>query len=114
VRYVCLTQSGEPEGVKEALQDERWREAMNSEYQALLNNKTWHLVPSQHATNVINYKWVYKIKRKHDRSMGRYKAHLVAKGFKQRHRIDYGDTFSLIIKAVTIHVVLSLAVSSSA
>jgi hypothetical protein len=80
---------------------------MNFEYQTLLKNKTWHLVPSHQATNVINCKWVYKIKRKQDGSVAR----LVAKGFKQRHDIDYDDTFSLVIKAVTIRVMLSLAVS---
>jgi hypothetical protein len=64
VRYVCLTVSGEPKSVEEALNHERWRGTMDEEYQALLKNKTWHLVPSQHASNVIDCKWVYKIKRK--------------------------------------------------
>jgi hypothetical protein len=41
----------------------------------------------------------------------RYKARLVAKGFNERHGINYGDTFSSVIKAATICVVLSLAVS---
>jgi hypothetical protein len=85
---------------------------MNYEYQALLKIKTWHLVPSHRATNVIDCKWVHKIKkRKQDRSVERYKARLVEKGFKQRNEIDYGDTFSPMIKAATIRVVLSLAVS---
>jgi hypothetical protein len=42
--------------------------------------------------------------------MDRFKARLMAKGFKQRHGIDYDDTYSPVIKPTTIHVVLSLVV----
>lgn len=55
---------------------------MDHEYNALLKNKTWHLVPPKRGKNVINCKWVYKIKRKADGTLDRYKARLVAKGFK--------------------------------
>jgi hypothetical protein len=84
---------------------------MDEEYDALIQNGTWHLVPATHGQNVIDCKWVYKVKRKADGTVDRYKARLVAKGFKQRYGIDYEDTFSPVVKAATIHVVLSLAVS---
>jgi hypothetical protein len=35
----------------------------------------------------------------------------VAKGFKERYKIDYEDTFSPVVKAATIRLVLSLSVS---
>lgn len=111
VRYGMLASTGEPTDLADALQDKNWKQAMNSEYEALMRNKTWHLVPPQRGTNVIGCKWVYKIKRKSDGSLDRYKARLVAKGFKQRYGIDYEDTFSPVIKAATIRVILSLAVS---
>ncbi|WVZ96930.1 LOW QUALITY PROTEIN: hypothetical protein U9M48_042510 [Paspalum notatum var. saurae] len=57
------------------------------------------------------YNTVYKIKRKQDGSLDRYKAQLVAKGFKQRYVIDYEHTFSPVVKAATIRVVLSIAMS---
>jgi hypothetical protein len=93
VHYACLDDSGEPENLLEALKHEKWKSVMDEEYQALLNNKTWHLVPRHKANNIIDCHWVYKIKKKSDGSIKRYKARLVAKGFKQRQCIDYEDTF---------------------
>jgi hypothetical protein len=54
---------------------------------------------------------VYKIKRRGDDCLDRYKARLVVKGFKQQYGIDYEETFSSVVKSATIRVVLSLVVS---
>ena len=101
----------EPADYLEALEDENWRRAMEEEYQALMKNLTWHLVPPHAGCNLIDCKWVFKLKQKADGSVERYKARLVAKGFKQRYGIDYEDTFSPIVKSTTVRLVLSLAVS---
>jgi hypothetical protein len=61
--------------------------------------------------NLIDYKWVYKIKCKTDGSIDRYNTRLVAKGFKQRYDIDYDDTFSRVVKFATICLVPFIAVS---
>jgi histone deacetylase 1/2 len=84
---------------------------MDVEFDALHRNKTWHLVPPQKGKNVIDCKWVFKIKRRLDEKIDRYKERLVVKGFKQRYDIDYEDTFSPMVKATTIRLVLSLAIS---
>ena len=84
---------------------------MDEEYRALKQNKTWHLVPARADKNVIDCKWVQKLKRRADGSVDRYKAQLVAKGFKQRYGIDYENTFNPVVKAAPIRLVLSLAVS---
>jgi hypothetical protein len=97
VKYGCFSSTGEPQNLVEALEDKNWKGAMKIEYDALINNRTWHLVPPQKGTNVIGCKWVYKIKRKSDGSLDRYKTSLVAKGFKQRYGLDYEDIFSPLL-----------------
>jgi histone deacetylase 1/2 len=101
----------EPSTVKEAFGDEKWITTMNNEHSALVKNKTWRLVPPPKGKNIIECKWVYKIKWKVDGSIDRYKARLVAKGYKERYGIDYEDTFSPVVKATTIRLILSLVVS---
>jgi histone deacetylase 1/2 len=84
---------------------------MDEEFEALMQNKTWHLVPPSKNKNLIDCKWVYRIKKRSDGTVERYKARLVAKGFKQRYGIDYEDTFSPVVKVATIRLVLSISVS---
>jgi len=56
-------------------------EAMKVEYEALMKNKTWNLVPYPNEKNVIGNKWIYKVKFNSIRDIKKYKARLVAKGF---------------------------------
>jgi hypothetical protein len=82
VRFANYSNTGEPNDIREALADPKWKTAMDEEYMALKSNRTWHLVPSSIGKNVIDCKWVYKVKRRADGTIDRYKARLVAKGFK--------------------------------
>ena len=103
--------SSEPRSYQAALRIPHWREAMEQEFHALLRNKTWTLVPPPPRVNVIDSKWVFKVKKHSDGSIERYKARLVARGFRQRHGLDYEDTFSPVVKPTTIRLLLSIVVS---
>jgi hypothetical protein len=92
VCYAYTAASGEPYTVKEVMSSPSWKAAMIDEYNALLLNKTWTLVPLVSGRNMIDCKWVFKLKYKADGFVDHHKALLVAKGFKQRLGIDYSDT----------------------
>ncbi|CAL2271615.1 unnamed protein product [Prunus armeniaca] len=98
-----------PNSVTEALENPKWKEAMNEEMRALQKNVTWELVPLPHGKKTVGCRWIYTMKMKADGSVEIHKARLMAKGYTQRYGIDYEETFALVAKINTIRVLLSLA-----
>ena len=101
----------EPSSVREALQHEEWKSAMQDEFLDLLRNGTWSLVDLTKDRQAIGCKWVFKLKENPDGSINKYKARLVAKGFHQEAGFDFNETFSPVIKPTSIRVVLTIALS---
>lgn len=101
----------EPTCVSQAIKDSHWREAMDTEFNAIIRNGTWDLVSNDGSKNLVGCKWVFRIKRHPDGSINRYKARLAAKGFHQRPGIDFTETFSPVVKPTTIRVVLCFALT---
>jgi hypothetical protein len=56
VRYdrLGMMATREPKTLHEALSDSNWKSIMDEEFSALVKNKTWHLVPTHHAQNLID------------------------------------------------------------
>ncbi|KAJ0535497.1 putative RNA-directed DNA polymerase [Helianthus annuus] len=105
-----LNKTVEPTCYEEASKDPRWVEAMNKEMEALFKNNTWVLADLPQGRKAIGCKWVYRVKYKLNGEIERFKARLVAKGFNQREGLDFGETFSPVVKMVSIRVVITLAV----
>jgi len=101
----------EPKGFKSAAKSPEWLAAMEEEIRALKLNQTWELVPRPPTTNVVGSKWVFRTKYHLDGSIDRLKARLVAKGYTQLYGLDFNDTFSPVVRASTVRIVLSIAVS---
>jgi len=107
----ALLTTSEPRGFKTVAKNPAWLAAMDEELNALRENCTWDLVPQPPKTNIVGSKWVFRMKYQSDGSIDRLKARLVAKGYTQLPGLDYTDTFSPVVKASTVRVVLSLAIT---
>ena len=86
---------------------------MVDEMAALHSNGTWDLVVLPSGKSTIGCHWIYTIKVGPDGQVDRLKAHLVAKGYTQVYGSDYGDTFSLVAKIASVHLLLSMAAMRS-
>lgn len=102
----------DPTCYSQAIKEPQWRSALEEEFNALLRNQTWVLTPPPSDANIVGCKWVFKTKHKPNGSIERFKARLVAKGFHQQSGLDFEETFSPVVKAPTICLILSLACSS--
>lgn len=101
----------EPKSSAEAWEDENWKKAMLEEYNALVKNGTWKLVPLSPSYNIVGNKQVFRLKQNSDGSIQRFKARLVAKGFHQTPVVYFHETFSPVLKTPTLRIILTLAVS---
>jgi hypothetical protein len=86
-----------------------WKEAMDCELTTLEKAGTWVDVPCPSDKNIVGLKWVYRVKRKADGSVNKYKVRLVARGFTQIYGVDYFTTFSPVAKLSSFRTILAIA-----
>jgi hypothetical protein len=82
---------------------------MTKEYQSIMKNEVWEIVPRSKNKDGVSYRWLFKIKHATNRSIEKYKAIFVAHGFSQKEGIDYEETFTHVAKNTSIRTIIALA-----
>jgi hypothetical protein len=106
---MCNLLDEEPRCFEEAIQKKEWTDAMIEEYQSIIKNDVWEIVPRPKSKDVVSSKWLFKIKHAADGSIGKYKERFVTRGFSQKEGIDYEDTFTPVAKYTSIRTIIALA-----
>jgi hypothetical protein len=84
-----MVQYFDPHIYSEAMGNPLWEAAMEKEYDSLLENQTWDLVPLPPGRKLVRCEWVYQTKRETDGQVRRYKERLISNGFHHFHGIYY-------------------------
>ena len=92
---------------------QEWRAAIDLELSQIEKYKIWRKVVKPANAHVVGTKWVFKIKRKKDHSIDKFRARLVVKGYAQVKGIDYNELFSPVIRHTSLRTLLSLAAAES-
>jgi hypothetical protein len=82
---------------------------MTEEYQSIIKNDVWEIVPRSKRKDAVSSKWLYKIKHVADGSIEKYKARFVARVFSQKEGIDYEETFAPVARYTSIRTIIALA-----
>ena len=87
----------------------KWEDAISKELNNLSKTGTWELVKHPPGMNVIDSKWVLRIKKNSAGEIEKYKARLVARGFTQIYSIDYYKNYAPVARLASFWILLALA-----
>jgi hypothetical protein len=105
---MCDLLEKEPTLFEEAIQKKEWVDAMTDEYQSIIKNNVWEIVPRPKSKDVVSSKWIFKIKHAADGSIENHKERFVARGFSQKEGIDYEETFAPVAIYTSIRTIIAL------
>ena len=113
---IFFTDAGEPTSYEEASASPdlaTWHMAMELEMHSIRGNKTWDLVDLPKNRRALPCKWVYRLKEASGLTNPKYKATLVAKGFRQEYGADFNKIFSRVVKMTTLRILLGIVATHS-
>ena len=106
---MCDLIDKEPKCFEEEIKQKDWVDSMVQEYQSIIKNDVWEIVPRPKDKSVVSPKWIFKTKHSTDGSIQKYKARFIAHRFSQKEGIDYEDTFAPVGRYTSIRTILALA-----
>jgi hypothetical protein len=86
-----------------------WQQAADDEIYALQELGVFKIVKRPSSVKPLTSKWVFTLKRDQNGVITRYRARLVARGYKQRAGIDFDEVFAPVAKPETTRLLLAYA-----
>eukprot|EP00253_Pinus_taeda_P001864 PITA_01864 len=99
----------EPSSFEEAVEDPTWVDAIVEEYNSIVRNSAWEIVPRPEVKLMVGLRWIYKVRQATDRSVEKYKERFFARGFSQIEGIDYEEKFAPLVRYSSIRTILALS-----
>ena len=99
----------EPYSFEEEVQEPKWVDVMVEEYDSIVKNSSWEIVPRSVGKSVVGSRWIYKVKQVVDGSVKKYKARFFTRGFSQIEGIDYEKAFAPVARYSSIWTILALS-----
>jgi hypothetical protein len=84
-----------------------WEKIMRAQFNSLVENQTWDLI-KRSSQNVIIDRWTFQLKRDSDDNSQRYKIRWVTHDFKQRHEVDFHETFVSVVKFISYKILMTI------
>jgi hypothetical protein len=101
--------SDEPATAEEALERKEWHSAMVEKLTSIKENGTWSLMDLPKGHRPIGLKWIFKLKCDEHGVIVKHRDRLVAKGYVQKHGIDFEEVFAPVARMESVRVMLVLA-----
>ena len=93
----CDARSGQP----------NWTNAVEEEMESMADNSAWEEAKVPPGWPTIPAMWVFKQKLGRNGETARYRARLVAKGFRQRPGVHFNDTFAPTLRMDSLRLMLN-------
>ena len=84
IALLCDIIDKEPSNYEEVVEKKEWKDTMIEEYQSIMKNDVWDVVPRPEGKSIVTSNWIYNIKHAANGSIEKHKAIFVACGFSQK------------------------------
>jgi hypothetical protein len=68
----------EPSTYEEEAYQQVWKDVMTQEYQSIMKNDVWEIVPRPEGKSMVTSKWIHKIKNATDGSIEKCKVRILS------------------------------------